>query len=327
METIQGLNELIKNRLIEKKGNVKLTENTDIILYGRALGFNENQLLFKVIEIEETIDWVKEKENILNTDTFTAVNKVPNINNVIYCSNCNAANEKGVANFCIDCGAVLNPEPFKAQSQFVAPNSIPEKSKTPYILGALALVTIIILGGLLYFKNNQNNPAVPNVLIDSTQIQNTTVPNSVVDTTSVAPQNETNTEDALKILSQYYYDINNSNFDANTYFSENVSQFISRHNLTPNDINTIFNQNNEFLRGQSEILNNQINFERTENNLNYYSYWVDYSCYRKSKNKNEFCKVNVEVGFDENNKITSYKELRLSDLRFEEVQQEIEIQD
>ena len=62
METIQGLNELIKNRLIEKKGNVKLTENTDIILYGRALGINENQLLFKVIEIEETIDWELEKK-------------------------------------------------------------------------------------------------------------------------------------------------------------------------------------------------------------------------------------------------------------------------
>lgn len=327
METVQGLNELIKNRLIEKKGNVKLTENSDIILYGRALGFNENQLLFKVIEIEETIDWAKEKEIDLNTDTFTAVNKSPNINNVIYCSNCNAANEKGVANFCVDCGGELNPEPIKAQSQFVAPNSIPEKSKTPYILGALALGVIIILGGLFYSKNTSNNSTATsqptNELIDSTQIQNTTVPNSVMDTTkSVVPQNEINSEDALKILSRYYYDINNSNFDANTYFSENVSQFISRHNVTPNDINTIFNQNNEFLRGQSEILNNQITFERTENNLNYYSYWVDYICYRKSKNKNEFCKVNVEVGFDENNKITSYKELQLSDLRFEEVQQE-----
>jgi len=328
METIQGLNELIKNRLKDKKGNVKLTENTDIILYGKALGFNENQLLFKVIEIEETIDWAKENENVLNTDTFIAVNKAPSINNVIYCSNCNAANEKGIAKFCVDCGGELNPEPIKTQSQFVTPNTIPEKSKTPYILGALALGVIIILGGLLYSKNTANNSTATsqptNELIDSTQIQNTTVPNSVMDTTSVAPQNETNTEDALKILSQYYYDINNSNFDANTYFSENVSQFISRHNLTPNDINTIFNQNNEFLRGQSVILNNQVTFERTENNLNYYSYWVDYSCYRKSKNKNEFCKVNVEVGFNENNKITSYKELRLSDLRFEEAQQEEE---
>jgi uncharacterized RDD family membrane protein YckC len=66
METIEGLNELIKNRLIEKKGNVKLTENADIVLYGRALEINENQLLFKVLEIEETIDWeeIKKQEQV-----------------------------------------------------------------------------------------------------------------------------------------------------------------------------------------------------------------------------------------------------------------------
>jgi hypothetical protein len=30
--------------------------------------------------------------------------------------------------------------------------------------------------------------------------------------------------------------------------------------------------------------------------------------------------VNIEVGFNENNQITSYKELKVSDLRFEELQ-------
>ena len=53
--TIQGLNELIKNRLIEKKGNVKLTENKDIKiiytglrpgekLYEELLSSDENSL-------------------------------------------------------------------------------------------------------------------------------------------------------------------------------------------------------------------------------------------------------------------------------------------
>ena len=151
METIQGLNELIKNRLIEKKGNVKLTENTDIILYGRALGFNENQLLFKVLEIEETIDWAKEKENDLNTDTFIAPNKASSINNVIYCSNCNAANEKGVANFCINCGKEINKTSVTNQKAVPQQNSIIKKNKTPLLIGILLL--IIIGGGILYFLN------------------------------------------------------------------------------------------------------------------------------------------------------------------------------
>ena len=61
MESIEGLNELIKKRLIENKGSIKLTENNDIILYGKAIGISENQLLFKILEIEETIDWEAEK--------------------------------------------------------------------------------------------------------------------------------------------------------------------------------------------------------------------------------------------------------------------------
>lgn len=61
MESIEGLNELIKKRLIENKGSIKLTENIDIILYGKAIGISENQLLFKILEIEETIDWEAEK--------------------------------------------------------------------------------------------------------------------------------------------------------------------------------------------------------------------------------------------------------------------------
>jgi hypothetical protein len=48
---------------------------------------------------------------------------------------------------------------------------------------------------------------------------------------------------------------------------------------------------------------------------------VNYNCYRRSKDKNQFCKVNVEVGFNENNKIVSYKELKIEDLRFEEPEQ------
>jgi len=61
MESIEGLNELIKKRLIENKGSIKLTDNIDIILYGKAIGISENQLLFKILEIEETIDWEAEK--------------------------------------------------------------------------------------------------------------------------------------------------------------------------------------------------------------------------------------------------------------------------
>ena len=164
METIQGLNELIKNRLIEKKGNVKLTENSDIILYGKALGFNENQLLFKVIEIEETIDWAKEKENDLKRDTFTAVDKATSINNVIYCSNCNAANEKGIAKFCVDCGGELKQVNNNSNTNIPSKNNKNKSSKyLYYILGITVLVIAVFIGINLDFGKQNNNLESPQI--------------------------------------------------------------------------------------------------------------------------------------------------------------------
>ncbi len=177
METIEGLNELIKKRLIEKNGNIKLTENADIILYGKALGISENQLLFKVLEIEETIDWElekkKEQENRLQSDrTLTNTNissTQASSSNVIYCSSCNATNEKGLANFCVECGVELKQVPevnSQPQQQFepqqtnqqnnyaVQHEETVKKSKLPIILGVLGVViTTVVLGYFFWGKD------------------------------------------------------------------------------------------------------------------------------------------------------------------------------
>ena len=184
METLEGLNELIKNRLIEKKGNVKLTENADIVLYGRALGINENQLLFKVLEIEETIDWEevkkREQENALKSENNSSngftTSSAQSSGNVIYCSSCNAANEKGLANFCVDCGAELKqlpeqkqepeqryePEQNYQQNNYSAPEQEPlKKSKTPILLGALGVVLALVLGYFFWGKDYLRDKNAP----------------------------------------------------------------------------------------------------------------------------------------------------------------------
>ena len=172
MKTLEGLHALIKSRLIEKKGNVKLVDNEDIILYGKALGINENQLLFKVLEIEETIDWAEEelkrtRQDALRTENANTANSTaaPS-SDIIYCGNCNTANEKGSANFCVECGAELvkAPAPKAETEQRYESETInqqqnnysttePEKkkrSKLPLVLGILALLTIAA-GVLGYF--------------------------------------------------------------------------------------------------------------------------------------------------------------------------------
>ncbi len=120
----------------------------------------------------------------------------------------------------------------------------------------------------------------------------------------------------LSFITQYYIDISSTNFMAENYFSENVIQYINRKNITPSDINSIHRNNTEFIDGKTAIINNEINFDRTDGDLNYYNYRIDYNCYRKSKNKYQSCKVKVEVGIDQKNKIKVYRELEVTDLKF-----------
>lgn len=175
METIEGLNELIYNRLVEKNGNVKLTENIDIILYAKSIGISESQLVFKILEIEETIDWkaIEKKkqqeedsrEALLNSTTSTITNSKPNI---VICKNCNAENEKGVANFCVECGSELKPEPVYQPSLAYESETIKvqnrynehepqvdeeKKSKMPIIIGVIGFALLLVLGYFFWGKD------------------------------------------------------------------------------------------------------------------------------------------------------------------------------
>ena len=170
MENIEWLNDLIYNRIIEKNGNVKLTENTDIVLYAKSLGISESQLVFKILEIEETIDWttiekMKRQEEISKTVTLNTPNgNNTNLDsNIIKCKNCNAENEKGVANFCVECGSEIKQEPEPIYQPTPSYESIPvyepeikkeqnrysepeieetKKSKMPLVIGAIGFVLL-----------------------------------------------------------------------------------------------------------------------------------------------------------------------------------------
>jgi len=170
METVEGLNELIKKRLIEKSGNVKLSENNDIVLFGKALGVSENQLLFRILDISETIDWdevekkkAQEKINFQNTNVSTP----PPTSNIILCSECNAINEKGIANFCVECGSELKMEPepvYQPEPVYETPIQIQNtyipaqeegeiKSKVPVLVGVLLIVCTLIAGYFFWGKD------------------------------------------------------------------------------------------------------------------------------------------------------------------------------
>ncbi len=124
-------------------------------------------------------------------------------------------------------------------------------------------------------------------------------------------------DELIDILKNYYLDITNREFDANKYFVDPVLQFITVENTTAENINDLFLNNTDFTNETFEVNDSTFKFDREESNIYYFTYTVKYNCFRKKKNANQSCDTDVEVGFDENFKIRSYKELKYNNLSFD----------
>jgi len=126
-----------------------------------------------------------------------------------------------------------------------------------------------------------------------------------------------NEEFLTQKIQDFYFDIANNNFDANNYFSDSVDQFINLTGTTPYEINEGFAGDRDYTNEQFLFDFNTFKFDRELNNVFYFTYTIHYSCFRIKRNKTQNCDVDVEVGFDENFQIKSYKELKIRNLNFE----------
>jgi hypothetical protein len=214
-------------------------------------------------------------------------------------------------------------------------NDINDSKNKNYIFFFLGILIIGLFILLLIRKNNYQNENFQINLDSAHQTKDTSIGfNSMIetrsiDTTSNLQYSETTNNDEsiqnndefleqklLNILNEYYTDISLDRFLANKYFSKNVIQFINMINISSNDIDEVFAKNNEFSHPKVSIVNDEINFSRSDGQIDFYNYWINYSCYRKSKNKFQRCNVQIEIGFDNYNKIKSYRELKVTNLNF-----------
>jgi hypothetical protein len=202
-------------------------------------------------------------------------------------------------------------------------SNVKSKSSSNQVNFVLGILGVVFAIAVIYFsfnkkKVNQETPINNTELNNEQPVVNETqiIENTKNDLVEQEYQEPISQDNLLNFVAQYYNDISSNNFEAENYFSENVIQYINRKNITPSDINSIHNNNNEFINGKSTIISNEINFDRTEGDINYYNYWVDFNCFRKSKNKYQSCKVKVEIGIDSKNKIKVYRELEVTDLKF-----------
>ena len=141
------------------------------------------------------------------------------------------------------------------------------------------------------------------------------VPNDFYNDIPLYPNNYSNI--ITEIITNYYDDLNNNNFNAENYYAKNVEQFISIKNTNPNNINSLINED-DYQDGVSTIDESSIKLIDSDSN-NYYSCWsfnVNYQCFRPSKGKYQKCNITIYLGFDENNLIVSYKEKKIRNLKF-----------
>lgn len=118
----------------------------------------------------------------------------------------------------------------------------------------------------------------------------------------------------LNFLRNYYSSFGSPEFDASDYFSSEISQFINAKNITPAQLNMILSESNDYIDGQTEIIDNEIYYKRSDFGIEYWEFWAKYSCFRPSKNKYQNCIVHVEIGIDNATKLNSYKELGIENL-------------
>ena len=180
METLDELSKIIKQRLISKSGNLKLSENIDIIEFGKRIGISENQLLFKILEIEETISWsvIEEMnrmevspraENRLLDDKLESVDVI--IDTIKYCGGCNAENKSASAKFCIVCGAALKqPQAPLADLIFSidqekkekTTQTLSKKTASPIFIFLLGLFSMIFLSFFFLEIDNRGSKSPKN---------------------------------------------------------------------------------------------------------------------------------------------------------------------
>ncbi len=115
----------------------------------------------------------------------------------------------------------------------------------------------------------------------------------------------------LSIIMNYFDAMNNKTMDANNFYGENVNQFINRKNTNPIEINEIINSNSDFVDSKVNLIGSRVIIS----GVNSRQAWINFSCYRTSKKKFQSCRVKVEFIFDDQNKIISYKELEIKDLK------------
>ena len=203
----------------------------------------------------------------------------------------------------------------------------------------VVIAAVLLLLGYIFISNNSklNEGEIERqkqIAIDSVALVNSTQQNLMLQQQDSINMATNYRLDSLKInekkliflqnqnllvekVKNYYLDITNNEFNASNYYADQVDQYITLTDVTPDEINAIFLNKQDYTNDNVIFDESTFIFQREFENIYYFNYSINYSCFRTRKNKTQTCDVDIEVGFDENYKIKSYKELKIRNLTFE----------
>jgi len=113
-----------------------------------------------------------------------------------------------------------------------------------------------------------------------------------------------------------YFDNISSYTEAKRFFADKVTHFYQKRDLTPDGVMKVRKENIEFVDGKHRIDKASLRPISVENDVTYWQFLTNFVCFRRSMNKFETAKVLMEFGINESSKITSIKEIQISNLKF-----------
>jgi hypothetical protein len=122
--------------------------------------------------------------------------------------------------------------------------------------------------------------------------------------------------DVINFMSNYYSSITNSSFDAYNWYSYYVKRYINRSNITPTDINLLYQQESDAVNKEVRLIDETFKFVGKENSDETWNFSIEYKCYKPSMQKYQICNVKIEVILNDDQKIKSYREVKVENLKY-----------
>jgi len=127
---------------------------------------------------------------------------------------------------------------------------------------------------------------------------------------------ERNSEEIYNLLQKYYNSTINKSFVAHDFFARKINQFYLQKNLNPTQVDIVRKTELDYIDRINLVDKSSLMLFSQTDSISYWRFWNDFSCYRTTRKKYQTCRVLTEFGFNREDKITSIKEIKITDLKF-----------